>query len=80
MALPTCPKCGVTLDRRRMPPRYPWTLVYTFRCQSCATMLRWDMSRRTNQALPWLFLFGLAVSVGGLTTHSHIAMIALPLG
>ena len=41
-----CPKCSAIQDSARMPPKYLWSSVYTFRCQNCATMLRLAPLRR----------------------------------
>ncbi len=40
-----CPKCETVQDVPRLPPWYPWRLHYTFRCQTCATMLRLHRSQ-----------------------------------
>lgn len=40
-----CPKCGATQKPSLMPAWNPWMVYYTFRCQSCATMLRLYNSR-----------------------------------
>jgi hypothetical protein len=45
-----CPVCGAPIDESRLVPRNSWNLVYTFRCQACATMLRWDTFKRTAVA------------------------------
>jgi len=50
-----CPVCGAPIDRRRLPPENLWNLGYTFRCQTCATMLRWDTALR-DTASTVLFL------------------------
>lgn len=35
-----CPKCGATQKTWMMPRTRVWKWPYTFRCQSCVTMLR----------------------------------------
>lgn len=42
----TCPNCGATHDGSRLSPQYPWNLIYRFRCQTCAMMLRFTPGRR----------------------------------
>lgn len=52
-----CPLCGTELGPQRFQLKRLWSMApFTFRCPSCATLLRWNTRQR---AFPILCVWGL---------------------